>query len=140
MSAGPGFRAGLKRTRGTLSGFSRIPVARCTSPGPAAPRLFEVPSSLASAHQARIARTEGQRSLGISGWDVADCGHGDWLDGPSRDAYADGLVGEARVGPLCSVPGMSKLARVSPLHRVAAATIGSLLHRIAATLAGPAAE
>lgn len=66
--------------------------------------------------------------------------HGDWLDGPSRDAYADGLVGEARVGPLCSVPGMSKLARVSPLHRVAAATIGSLLHRIAATLAGPAAE
>ncbi len=132
--------------------------------------------------------------------------HGDWLDGPSRDAYADGLVGEARVGPLGSVPGMSKLVRVSLLnpvprddmvfmpirweasgrmgllfpvldanlivsnddrgravlritgayrppldglgegldqallHRMAAATIRSLLHRIAATLAGPAAE
>jgi hypothetical protein len=25
--------------------------------------------------------------------------HGDWLDGFSREAYADGLVGEVRVGP-----------------------------------------
>jgi hypothetical protein len=44
--------------------------------------------------------------------------HGDWLDGPSRDAYTDGLVGEVRVGPLGSVPGMSKLVRVSLLDPV----------------------
>jgi len=44
--------------------------------------------------------------------------HGDWLDGLSRDAYADGLVGEVRVGPFGSVPGMSKLVRVSLLDPV----------------------
>lgn len=44
--------------------------------------------------------------------------HGDWLDGPSRDAYTDGLVGEVRVGPFGSVPGMSKLVRVSLLDPV----------------------
>jgi len=132
--------------------------------------------------------------------------HGDWLDGLSRDAYADGLAGEIRVGPFGSVPGMSKLVRVSllepvagddkvlvpvrweatgrmgrlfpvldanlilgpddrgqavlritgvyrpplaglgealdqaVLHRVVAATMKSLLRRIAAPLAGPAAE
>jgi len=132
--------------------------------------------------------------------------HGDWLDGLSQDAYTDGLVGEVRVGPFGSVPGMSKLVRVSlldpvprddmvlvpirweatgrmgrlfpvldanlmvgtdgqgravlritgayrppldglgegldqaGLHRVAGATLRSLLHSIAATLAGPAAE
>jgi hypothetical protein len=131
--------------------------------------------------------------------------HGDWLDGPSRDAYAEGLVGHVRVGPFGSVPGMSKLVRVSLLdpvprddmvlipirweatgrmgrlfpvldanlsvradgrgtelritgayrppldglgqeldhallHRVAEATIRSLLHHIATTLAAPGAE
>ena len=44
--------------------------------------------------------------------------HGDWLDGPSRDAYTDGLVGEVRVGPFGGVPGMSKLVRVSLLDPV----------------------
>ena len=44
--------------------------------------------------------------------------HGDWLDGPSRDAYTEGLVGEVRVGPFGSVPGMSKLVRVSLLDPV----------------------
>jgi hypothetical protein len=132
--------------------------------------------------------------------------HGDWLDGISRDAYSDGLVGEVRVGPFGSVPGASKLVRVSlldpvphedmvlvpirweatgrmgrlfpvldanlivgadsqgraelritgayrppldgvgegldqaVLHRVAAATLKSLLRRIAATMAGPSAD
>src|SRR6266568_3764148 len=122
--------------------------------------------------------------------------HGDLLDSLSRDAYADGLAGEVRVGPFGSVPGLSKLVRVSllvpirweatgrtgrlfpvldanlilgpddrgqavlritgvyrpplaglgdaldqaVLHRVAAATMRSLLRRIAALLAGPAAE
>ena len=131
---------------------------------------------------------------------------GDWLDGLSRDAYTDGLVGEVRVGPFGSVPGISKLVRVSlldpvprddmvllpirweatgpvgrlfpvldanlilgtdsegraelritgayrppldglgegldqaVLHRVAGATLKSLLRRIAATLTGPAAD
>jgi hypothetical protein len=131
--------------------------------------------------------------------------HGDWLAGLSQDAYTDGLVGEVRVGPFGSVPGMSKLVRVSlldpvprddmvlmairweatgrmgrlfpvldanlivgtddqgrtelritgayrppldglgegldqaVLHRVAGATLKSLLRRIAATLADPAA-
>ena len=41
--------------------------------------------------------------------------HGDRLDGMSQDAYADGLGGRIRVGPLGSVPGMSKLVRVSLL-------------------------
>jgi hypothetical protein len=132
--------------------------------------------------------------------------HGDWLDGISRDAYSDGLVGEVRVGPFGSVPGASKLVRVSlldpvpredmvlvpirweatgrmgrlfpvldanlvvgadgqgraqlritgayrppldglgkgldqaVLHRVAGATLRSLLRRIAATMAGPPAD
>ena len=44
--------------------------------------------------------------------------HGDWLDGISRDAYSDGLVGEVRVGPFGSVPGASKLVRVSLLDPV----------------------
>lgn len=132
--------------------------------------------------------------------------HGDWLDRPSQDAYADGLDGQVRVGPLGSVRGASKLVRVSlldpvprddmvlvpirweatgrmgrlfpvldanlilgtgshgqaelritgayrppldglgegldqaVLHRVAGATLRSLLRRIAATLAGQAAD
>jgi hypothetical protein len=132
--------------------------------------------------------------------------HGGWLDGISRDAYSDGLVGEVRVGPFGSVPGASKLVRVSlldpvphedmvlvpirweatgrmgrlfpvldanlivgtdsqgqaelritgayrppldglgegldqaVLHRVADATLESLLRRIAATMAGPPAD
>ena len=130
--------------------------------------------------------------------------HGDWLDGLSQDAYADGLAGEVRVGPFGSVPGASKLVKVrlldpvpqedkvllpirweatgrmgrlfpvldanlilgqdgegravlritgvyrpplaglgeeldrAVLHRVAAATVKSLLRRIAAPLTGPA--
>jgi hypothetical protein len=44
--------------------------------------------------------------------------HGDWLDHLSRDAYTDGLVGEVRVGPFGSVPGMSKLVRVRLLDPV----------------------
>ena len=44
--------------------------------------------------------------------------HGDRLDGMSQDAYADGLGGRIRVGPLGSVPGMSKLVRVSLLDPV----------------------
>ncbi len=118
--------------------------------------------------------------------------HGSWLDGLSQDAYTDGLVGEVRVGPFGSVPGMSKVVRVSlldpvprddmvlvpirweatgpvgrlfpvlddnlilgtgshgppldglgegldqaVLHRVAGATLKSLLRRIAAMLAAP---
>jgi hypothetical protein len=43
---------------------------------------------------------------------------GDLLDGLSRDAYTDGLVGEVRVGPFGSMPGMSKLVRVSLLDPV----------------------
>jgi len=44
--------------------------------------------------------------------------HGDRLDGMSRDAYADGLGGHIRVGPLGGVPGMSKLVRVRLLDPV----------------------
>jgi hypothetical protein len=44
--------------------------------------------------------------------------HGDWLDGLSRGAYTDGLVGETRIGPFGSVPGMSKIVRVSLLDPV----------------------
>ena len=132
--------------------------------------------------------------------------HGDWLDGVSQDAYADGMAGEVRVGPFGGVPGISKQVRVSlldpvphddmvlvpvrweatgrlgrlfpvldanliltsddrgravlritgvyrpplaglgeeldrtVLHRVAAATIKSLLRRIAVPLAGPAGQ
>jgi hypothetical protein len=44
--------------------------------------------------------------------------HGGWLDDLSQDAYTDGLVGEVRVGPFGSVPGMSKLVQVSLLDPV----------------------
>ena len=44
--------------------------------------------------------------------------HGNRLDGMSRDAYADGLAGQIRVGPLGGVPGISKLVRVSLLDPV----------------------
>lgn len=43
---------------------------------------------------------------------------GDWLDCVSRDAYADGLAGQIRVGPFGAVPGMSKLVQVSLLEPV----------------------
>ena len=44
--------------------------------------------------------------------------HGNRLDGMSQDAYADGLAGQLRVGPLGGVPGISKLVRVSLLDPV----------------------
>ena len=44
--------------------------------------------------------------------------HGNRLDGMSQDAYADGLAGQIRVGPLGGVPGMSKLVQVSLLDPV----------------------
>jgi hypothetical protein len=44
--------------------------------------------------------------------------HGNRLDGLSQDAYADGLAGQIRVGPLGGVPGMSKLVQVSLLDPV----------------------
>jgi hypothetical protein len=44
--------------------------------------------------------------------------HGNRLDGMSQDAYADGLAGQIRVGPLGGVPGISKLVRVSLLDPV----------------------
>src|SRR5690348_4470980 len=44
--------------------------------------------------------------------------HANRLDGMSQDAYADGLGGEIRVGPLGGVPGISKLVRVSLLDPV----------------------
>lgn len=44
--------------------------------------------------------------------------HGDRLDGMSRDAYADGLAGQIRVGPLGGLPGVSKLVQVSLLDPV----------------------
>jgi len=53
--------------------------------------------------------------------------HGDWLDGVSQDAYADGMAGEVRVGPFGGVPGMSKLVRVSlldPVYRDEIMTVG----------------
>jgi hypothetical protein len=43
---------------------------------------------------------------------------GNRLDGMSQDAYADGLAGQIRVGPLGGVPGMSKLVQVSLLDPV----------------------
>jgi hypothetical protein len=43
---------------------------------------------------------------------------GNRLDGMSRDAYADGLAGQIRVGPLGGLPGMSKLVQVSLLDPV----------------------
>jgi hypothetical protein len=44
--------------------------------------------------------------------------HGCWLSTASQGAYADGLAGTIRVGPLGDVPGMSKLVRVSLLEPV----------------------
>jgi hypothetical protein len=44
--------------------------------------------------------------------------HGNRLDGMSQDAYADGLGGQIRVGPLGGVPGISKFVRVSLLGPV----------------------
>jgi len=43
---------------------------------------------------------------------------GNRLYGMSQDAYADGLAGQIRVGPLGGVPGMSKLVQVSLLDPV----------------------
>ncbi len=43
---------------------------------------------------------------------------GDLLDGMSRDAYAGGLAGRLKVGPLGGVPGMSKLVQVRLLDPV----------------------
>src|SRR5579859_6027803 len=43
---------------------------------------------------------------------------GDWLDSVSRDAYAEGLSGQVRVGPFGPVPGMSKLVEVRLLDPV----------------------
>ena len=42
----------------------------------------------------------------------------DLLDGMSRDAYAGGLTGRVKVGPLGGVPVMAKLVRVSLLDPV----------------------
>jgi len=44
--------------------------------------------------------------------------HSGWLEGMSRDAYADGLVGQIRVGPFGGMPGVSKLVRVRLLDPV----------------------
>jgi len=44
--------------------------------------------------------------------------HAGRLEGMSRDAYADGLAGQIRVGPFGGVPGMSKLVQVSLLDPV----------------------
>jgi len=43
---------------------------------------------------------------------------GDWLEGVSQDAYAEGLSGQVRVGPFGPVPGMSKLVEVRLLDPV----------------------
>ena len=43
---------------------------------------------------------------------------GDWLDGVSRDAYAEGLTGQIRVGPFGPIRGVSKLVEVSLLEPV----------------------
>jgi hypothetical protein len=43
---------------------------------------------------------------------------GDWLDRVSQNAYAEGLSGQVRVGPLGPVPGMSKLVEVRLLEPV----------------------
>src|SRR5215469_3881411 len=43
---------------------------------------------------------------------------GDWLEGLSQDAYAEGLSGQVRVGPFGPVPGMSKLVEVRLLDPV----------------------
>src|SRR5260370_36014171 len=72
--------------------------------------------------------------------------HGGWLSTASQGAYADGLVGMIRVGPLGDVLGASKLVRVGlpepvpkedvvvvPLRWEATAVIGrpfSVLHSV----------
>jgi hypothetical protein len=43
---------------------------------------------------------------------------GDWLDGVSQNAYAEGLTGQVRVGPFGPVPGISKLVEVRLLEPV----------------------
>jgi hypothetical protein len=52
--------------------------------------------------------------------------HGGWLSDASGDAYTEGLVGLARVGPFGDVPGVSKLVRVlllEPVERKASLTL-----------------
>jgi hypothetical protein len=44
--------------------------------------------------------------------------HGGWLSDASGDAYAEGLAGLVRVGPLGDMPGASKLVRVLLLEPV----------------------
>jgi hypothetical protein len=44
--------------------------------------------------------------------------HRNRLEAMSRDAYADGLAGQIRVGPFGGVPGVSKLVQVSLLDPV----------------------
>jgi hypothetical protein len=43
---------------------------------------------------------------------------GDWLDSVSQDAYAEGLTGRVRVGPLGGVRSVSKRVEVSLLEPV----------------------
>ena len=43
---------------------------------------------------------------------------GDWLDGVSQDAYAEGISGQLRVGPFGGLPGVSKLVEVRLLEPV----------------------
>src|SRR5262249_33722730 len=43
---------------------------------------------------------------------------GDWLDSVSQDAYAEGLTGQVRGGPLGGGPGVSKRVEVSLLEPV----------------------
>lgn len=43
---------------------------------------------------------------------------GDWLDRVSQDAYADGITGQVRVGPLGGGRGVSKRVAVSLLEPV----------------------
>ncbi len=49
---------------------------------------------------------------------LASLTRGDWLDSVSRDAYAEGLAGQIRVGPFGRVPGVSKLVEVHLLDPV----------------------
>ena len=49
---------------------------------------------------------------------LAALAHGGWLRDASGHAYADGLVGLARVGPFGDVIGASKLVRVSLLEPI----------------------
>ena len=43
---------------------------------------------------------------------------GDWLDGVSQVAYAEGISGQLRVGPFGGLPGVSKLVEVRLLEPV----------------------